>query len=241
MKRIITFFSAVALFTTLNAQEFAAIYNGEKIADGATLIVNGFERSSEDQYGIWQSKPPIVLTASEEVNVGLKTTYTDSHIQFCPEAEGELGGCIPAQEENGLLVAQKSFDMGPDKSVNLAIHWADDMKNMGSTTKPNVLSEVSFSVIYRLHTVYSFTLVFNSNYTAGIDNVAGDGNFVNLAAGNILEYNVPEGTKLDVYSINGATVLERTVNGHGSLSLDRLAPGVYLYKAGALSGKVLVK
>ncbi len=238
MKRIITLFSAVALFTTLNAQEFAAIYNGEKIADGATLIVNGFEGTT----GIWQSNPSIVLTASTDVNVGLKTSYTDSHIQFCPKAEiEEFGGCIPPSKMGDLFIAQKSFDMGPDNSIDLAIHWADDMENLGSPTKPNVLSEVAFSVIYHTRTVYSFTIQFNSNYTAGIDNVADNSNFVNLAAGNILEYNVPAGTKLDVYSLNGATVLERTINGHGSLSLDRLAPGVYLYKAGELSGKVLVK
>lgn len=237
MKRIITFFSAIALVATLSAQEISAVYNGKKIEDGATLTVNGFENLG----GVWQSNPEITLTVSDDMAVALKASYTDSHIQFCPEPEGELGACIQPKKQGELLVAEKEFNLGSNKNVDLKIHWTDDITNIGAANCPSVNTSVAFSVVYKLKTVYSFTLVFDSSYTAGIDNVAGDGSFVNLAAGNILEYNVPAGTKLDVYSLNGATVIERTVNGHGSLSLDRLAPGVYLYKAGSLSGKVLVK
>lgn len=237
MKRIITLFSVIALVATLSAQEISAVYNGKKIENGATLTVNGFENLG----GIWQSNPEIVLTVSNDMTADLQASYTDSHIQFCPEPEGELGGCIPAQKQGELLVAGKTFNLSKDKKVDLKIHWTDDFTNMGAATRPEVNTSVAFSVVYKLKTVYSFTLVFDSSYIAGIDNVAGDGSFVSLAAGNILEYNVPAGTKLDVYSLNGSTVIERTVNGHGSLSLDRLAPGVYLYKAGSLSGKVLVK
>lgn len=236
MKRFITLFSAAALVATISAQEVTVTYNGEKIENGSTLTVNDFKNN-----GLWGSNPELKLTVSEDMSAPLKASYTDSHIQFCPGAEGEIGYCIPAVSQNGVLVAEKNFELTTTKPVDLAIHWTDDFENLGAEVCPEVNSSVTFSVIRKLKPIYSFTLVFDSKYTAGIDNVAGDGSFVSLAAGNILEYNVPEGTKLDIYSINGSTVLERTVNGHGSLSLDRLAPGVYLYKAGKLSGKVLVK
>lgn len=243
-KKIITLFSVMAFTVSINAQEFHATLDGKTIENGSTITYNGFSNKST----LWESNPDIILynDTPEDITVTLKTSYTDSHIQFCPVPqpvnEGDIFGCIPAKEDQtGLLVAEKPFDLTPENTVELKIHWADDLQNQFSPTCPTVKSSVTFSVIYKIKQIYSFTLVFDSNYTAGIDNVAGDGSYVNLVAGNILEYNVANGTKLDIYSLNGATVIERTVNGHGSLSLDRLAPGVYLYKAGELTGKVLVK
>lgn len=236
MKRFITLFSAVALVATLSAQDVTVTYNGKAIENGSTLTV-GFENN-----GLWESKPDLKLTVTSEMTAGIQATFTDGkHVQICPAPEGEIGQCITATQQGDIFIAQNNYELTPEKTILLNLHWTDDFVNLGAAECPEVNTSATVSITRKMHTIFSFTVVFDSKYTAGIDNIAGDGSFVSLAAGNILEYNVPEGTKLDIYSINGSTVLERTVNGHGSLSLDRLAPGVYLYKAGKLSGKVLVK
>ncbi len=56
-----------------------------------------------------------------------------------------------------------------------------------------------------------------------------------------MSYKVDNPTKLAVYSTSGALVMSRTINAIGSLSLESLHPGVYIYTAGTKSGKIIVR
>lgn len=75
----------------------------------------------------------------------------------------------------------------------------------------------------------------------GIESVALDNGSVKLGYGNTLEYNLPQPTKLDIYNVNGGLVVSQKVQSIGSISLDSLHPGIYIYKAGTHSGKILVR
>ncbi len=231
MNKIFTLIISIICAIAVNAQDFTCTVDGKPVENDGTITV-GYSYGV-DGAPFWKSVPEIALSPSEDVSCDIKTScQPGSPVKFC------YGICKSPVLDNGFDVISYTFDLKANKAEKLDIEY-EDFTAIDQNTVPEKTS-VDVTVTVKLRQRFHFTLVFDGN-TAGIDNVAGDGNFVNLAAGNILEYNVPEGTKLDVYSINGATVLERTVNGHGSLSLDRLAPGVYLYKAGALSGKVLVK
>lgn len=74
----------------------------------------------------------------------------------------------------------------------------------------------------------------------GISDVAVDNVNISYTRGNVFSYKVDKPTKLAVYSTSGALVMSRTVNATGTLSLDSLHPGVYIYTAGSKSGKILV-
>lgn len=231
MKKIFTLIIGIACSMAINAQEFNCTVNGETVKDGGTVTV-GYTYDL-DGAPFWKSLPDIVLTTSEDISCVIKTScLSGTPIQFC------YGICKTPETEGNFDVISYTVEMKENRPEKLDIEYSDTGANDPLAVPAK--SSVNVTVSVKMKQRFSFTLIFDGN-TAGIDNVAGDGSFVSLAAGNILEYNVPEGTKLDIYSINGSAVLERTVNGHGSLSLDRLAPGVYLYKAGKLSGKVLVK
>lgn len=232
MNKIFTLIISIICAIAVNAQDFTCTVDGKPVENDGTVTVGyTYGQGAYDQF--WSSKPEISITCSEDITCEIKTScQPETPVKFC------YGTCKSPVLDNGFDVISYAFDLKANQAEKLDIEY-ENPRAFDKNVIPEKTS-VDVTVTVKLRQRFHFTLVFDGN-TAGIDNVEGDGNFVNLAAGNILEYNVPEGTKLDVYSINGATVLERTVNGHGSLSLDRLAPGVYLYKAGALSGKVLVK
>lgn len=231
MKKIFTLIIGIACAIAINAQEFTCTVDGKPVENGATVTV-GYEYG-RDGASFWESKPEIYLTASEDIFCSINTSCVPgTKVKFC------YGVCMDPIREGDFDVIKYDFDLTAGEAEKLDIEYSDT-----KAFDPNVVparSSVDVIVSVMLKPRFTFTLVFDGN-VAGIDNVAGDGSYVNLVAGNILEYNVANGTKLDIYSLNGSTVIERTVNGHGSLSLDRLAPGVYLYKAGELTGKVLVK
>ena len=75
----------------------------------------------------------------------------------------------------------------------------------------------------------------------GVDNVAVNGEFVRLEGGNSLSYSVNGKEHLEVYSILGTRLVDRAISGHGSVDLNGLGRGVYIYRAGRISGKIVVK
>lgn len=77
---------------------------------------------------------------------------------------------------------------------------------------------------------------------AGIADVTNDASAaITFNAGNVLNYNVAVPTKLALYTPAGTLVMSRTIASVGSLSLDSLTPGIYIYTAGNKSGKILVR
>ncbi len=232
MKKLFTLFAGVACVMAANAQDFTFTVNDAVVADESTVSV-GFD----DSKGYWTSYPHIYISSTEDATVTLQVHIPSlgnefDQIMFCP------GGYCREPNALGIATAELKLEKGVPSPLEL---HCELQSSIGKDVCPEINAPVEITLISRNKPIFSFTVVFDSSASAGIDNVTASGDFVNLVAGNILEYNVPDSTKLDIYSLNGATVMERVVNGHGSLSLDRLAPGVYLYKAGELSGKVLVK
>lgn len=60
-------------------------------------------------------------------------------------------------------------------------------------------------------------------------------------SGHTLTYNVDAPANLTIYNISGRAVLNRTVNNSGTISLDGFHAGVYVYRLGNLTGKILVR
>ncbi len=60
-------------------------------------------------------------------------------------------------------------------------------------------------------------------------------------SGRTLTYNVDSPTNLTLYNISGRAVMNRNVNNSGTISLDGFHAGVYVYRLGTLTGKILVR
>lgn len=73
-----------------------------------------------------------------------------------------------------------------------------------------------------------------------VDGIQSASDYLNLESGNVLNYRVEQSGRLEIYSIAGRLVYSRQIQGNGSLHLD-LGHGVYIYRVGKLTGKLLLK
>ncbi|MDE7388639.1 MAG: T9SS type A sorting domain-containing protein [Muribaculaceae bacterium] len=87
----------------------------------------------------------------------------------------------------------------------------------------------------------SFTLRFlPTEESAALDGIGADANGISFN-GRVLSYNVDAPTQLTIFTISGQPALSRSISGHGSMQLDALPGGVYLYRAGNRTGKFVVR
>jgi len=113
--------------------------------------------------------------------------------------------------------------------------------------------EGCFPVIY--DTVETFTLVLTNNPAdvfpptedpgpvdppVSVATVLSDDNQVAIA-GNSLYYRFETPQALSVYSVNGSQVYNGVAGEEGTTSFDFLPAGLYIYKAGNNTGKILIK
>lgn len=73
---------------------------------------------------------------------------------------------------------------------------------------------------------------------AGVEAVGAALNAVNFN-GKALNYDVNGASQLSVYSLSGKTVLNKSVAGTGSVALDGLSKGIYLYRLTNKNGKTI--
>lgn len=113
--------------------------------------------------------------------------------------------------------------------------------------------EGCFPVIY--DTVETFTLVLSNNPadvfptdepgpvdppSVSVSQVLSDDNQM-AVAGNTLYYQFETPQELSVYSVNGSQVYSGVAGAEGMTSFDFLPAGLYIYKAGDTTGKILIK
>lgn len=96
--------------------------------------------------------------------------------------------------------------------------------------------------------ILTFTSVFTYSENAGIEDVASSAKNAVRYDGSALRFSFPTAgeRKVGVYATDGRLVRSASVGAEGSLSLDTLPQGVYLYRVeeagrAAASGKVAVK
>lgn len=167
--------------------------------------------------------------------VGQKVTVkviSSKEVAFC----GMDGRC-----ENGTEI-DKTVTLAQD-TVPLELHV--ETQDWFGTSPAELLSDVEVTV----KAWYNATpgevatakvLLTTTPASASIAGVNADLTNVSLV-GNVLNYSVAQPSKLEIYGITGALVISQKVAAEGSVSLDSLHPGVYIYSLGQKSGKILVR
>lgn len=172
-----------------------------------------------------------------EITVELKAS---EHVQFC----GIDGKCVQGEE---ITKTGTIFDEDDSSEFATAKLEIDLSTNDWEGIAPDQLLH---NITLEVKTYYSDSpeeyayakvVMTNKSASAGISDITIDADSQISLTGNTLNYNVEEPTKLAVYNVNGGLVLSRTVAAEGSLSLDSLHAGVYIYSLGAKSGKILVR
>ncbi len=88
-------------------------------------------------------------------------------------------------------------------------------------------------------TIESFT--FSDKAFSGIDTPQADGAAPVVSGGNLVFGNLPEGSRVEVYSISGALVSEVVVSGEYTLGLDTLPAGAVVVKVNGVAYKIAAR
>lgn len=235
MNKIFTSILALTCASMAYADGFHLVCNGEKITSDASLKEIGWYES-EVVPGVltfvkWEA-PEIAIVADHNTNMTLKGTCDDA------ELAGAFQDCTMVCKEAPF---QTDYDVEANTPFELGIHRGDLKK--GGEIK-TLVGKLSVYETANPSNKIELTITFSDRSAedlGGVDNVAVNGEFVRLESGNSLSYNVNGNGRLEVYSILGTRLVDRAVSGNGSLDLSGLGRGVYIYRAGRISGKIVVK
>jgi hypothetical protein len=86
----------------------------------------------------------------------------------------------------------------------------------------------------------TINLVMSNAEGAGVNNVINNATAVSFA-NNILSYSVDSASSIQVYDLTGKLVRNVKVSGNGELNLNGLNAGLYIYRMGEKTAKILVK
>lgn len=236
MKKLFTLLALAAGVLTASAEGFALYHGDTPLADGAVVEV-GYDKPAP-VLTVWEAG--IYLQAPERGDYRFTATTEGSGVQVClpPSCQPVVAGTPLVLV--GTLEGEEKHDLQIHRQVTGA-----------STPTEEVVLKLSVQEIIidddnaPIGDPVNITVKFvpkTSEEVNSIDAVTVQANTIGLAAPRVLRYSVGQSaTRLSIYSLTGAQAMSATISGTGTLSLDRLAPGIYIYRAGSLTGKLLVK
>lgn len=231
MKKFYTLLASLAFIFAANAADNKlTFYIGETpIENGSTVEFNDLTVVDlGDGWGDVKYEPKLYLTNdfySSKIKVTAKCTSGESVMMCC----GGLCG-------SGVEVVKENIKMQAASKLALEFHWENPEIELAAV--PEITVEFEAVDGSGKNAPASFTLVMKKN--AGVADIAANSTNVRVN-GKTLAYNVPSATQLSVYSIVGTRVLSQSVSGNGSVALDKLAKGCYIYSIAGKTGKFYVK
>lgn len=251
MNKLFTLFLAAAAMQA-SAAVPELVFRGTPVSNNAELSTGYTVTEEVDDYGpywIYTQDAHLSVRGESSRQVTVTVTSTNQKMaQYC----GIDGQCILLSNSNnwtytksGLL--SSASGVVTDGSISTAPLEIDRISESFEQGKVPQMDEIKVSVTASYNdspsesiTCYVTLATDADSEHNGINDVAVDNTDISYVRGNVFSYNVDKPTKLAVYSTSGALVMSRTINATGTLNLDSLHPGVYIYTAGSKSGKILV-
>lgn len=223
MNKIFTSILMLGAAFAASAQNFTVSSVDGPVANGAVLT-SGYVYNAEWEMYDWD--PELTIHANKAGNYTVSATASESGIvQFC----GFTGQCSilkPSVSRSGAIAA------GQDMNMQL------DIKGMYELLEKPVALEVT--VTDGSETI-KFTVNFvNVEHQAGLSapsKAAGSLRF----SGRTLNFSVENAATFTLYNISGRQVMSRALAGTGSVNLSAIPAGVYVYRCGTATGKVIIK
>lgn len=246
MKKIFTLITTVLIAVTAWADTPEFLFQGKETNDTTTYEAP-YKVDDLGVIKIYELQSCLSLKGIIGKEVTLSVT-ADSIISVC----SLTGQCVNSTSDKRTAVLSKEGAesvVGDTVTVDLEIHGVSEMAYDDSFDPAKNLRTITVEakVWYtdspeEVATVKVLMTNKSADELAGIADVASDSTSdITFISGNVLNYNVASPTKLEIYTTAGSLVLSRKIAAVGSISLDALAPGVYIYKAANKSGKILVR
>lgn len=253
MKKIFTLFLAAAAAVSAWADAPELLFRGQPLSNNAEVSTRYTVATEEDEFGpFWIYTQDAYLSVrgegSRQVTVSV-TSVNQKMVQYC----GLDGNCILVFNTNNWSASKSAllntaFQATTENSLTTAPLLIDRINEAFEEGVVPMMDEivVSVSAYYNDSPADAVTCKVTLATDAdsqhnGISDITADNVNISYTRGNVFVYSVDRPTKLSIYNTSGSLVMARTINANGSLSLDSLHPGVYIYSAGSQSGKIIVK
>lgn len=232
MKKLFTSMILLAAAVVASAQNYTVTAFGDKTVKDGDVITCGFTEVIPNV--IYNFDPELELHVNAAATITVSAS-AESKNGLTPQFCGITGGC---QILNGITETRsKAFAAGAVENLQI------DIVGASMTSRWNLDGEVLPCTVTVSDGVTSMT--FTVNFTSIDQDEAGiapikAGQSIRVS-GKTLHYEVAAPAQLTLYTISGQTAVSRAVNGQGSLNLSNLPAGVYVYRVGSKTGKVVLR
>ena len=237
MKKFFTLIAAAAAAMSMSAANFALYYENEKCTDGATynspMVMTDQYEYKGVTYTSWKQDSRLFMHGDPGTQVTLEVT-ADAAVQFC----GIDGQCVMTQPGVTKTKTGALKSAVEDAVIDKTFETEGDEKP--SDVSEPITVKVTAWDNADPSTKITVTVVM-SNETAGIDNAVAEKEFIKVAPGNILNYNVNKPSTLTIFSITGQMAAKYQIANSGSLNVSNLGKGMYIYTDGRNKGKLIVR
>lgn len=220
MKLFFTSLLMLSVALGASARNFTLSSVKGPVEDGATIVCGYTE---DDGEYIWD--PELVLNTNKDGNYTVTASAdVPGLVQFC----GITGGCDHLTDTP--MSRSGNFSAGRNVPLQLDIDVYDMIPQPVKldVTVTDGSETVSFSVNF----VLSETGSINSVKTP-----SGDLHF----SGRNLSYALDSSEMFTLYNISGRSIFSRVLAGSGNIHLGSIPSGVYVYRCGNKTGKVIIK
>ena len=226
MKKLFTSLMLMGLALGASAQSFTVKGFGgtETYQNGDVVNIYPEQLMSGDTpipgYYTWD--PELEIVANEGCSVTATLVNTNIIVQFCG---------LDNQCKTGKSITKtKYISKGDSELLRIDIAMS------------SALTEDITSTLFLTDgegTDVNLTLVFHKD-EAGIQGATVAANRVSMS-GRTLNYSVEGSANLTLYTIAGQPAISRRISGQGTLSLKAIPAGVYIYRLGQKTGKLIVR
>lgn len=228
MKKFYLILSALAVAASVHAGDIKFMLGDKTLSKGETIEFNEIE---DDGYGTFVIKPDLAVIDTQATTSGsvVADCTTGQDIQMCCG-----GNCM-----RGSKVTKTGLTFAANKKLGLEFEYMDFMAESKDDLDKDIT--VNFTAEDGKGGSSTLVLVMNSS-KGGVAAVLGDKPEVKLV-GNLLIYKVNGTSTLSLHNILGVRAMQTVVSGSGSLNLNDLPKGIYVYSIQgdtSLSGKISI-
>ena len=226
MKKFYITMLCLAAMTCAQAMELTFWLGNQKIEAGSTIE---FTDITVDDYGDYKevSMKPDLFLSSDIYSSSIKVSAT------CVSGQ-TIQMCFNGKCQNGVDVTKSDVTLRREEKLNLQFDYMDELD--AGVEVPTVVTRISAEDIYDEESRVDFVLVMGVE-GASLNKVETGADVVVPVPGAVA-YSVYAPASFAIYATDGTCAFESTVAGDGAVALQ---PGIYVYKLGNISGKILVK
>lgn len=218
---------ALGALTPMAAQDLYFQYEGNAVPAGGVVEFTKYEEYpyGKDKIEIF-IQPEIFIVGNKLSPVSLKST-SNYPVQVC------IGGqCEAAQE-----IIKDDLTIVPGKPENLLLDCSIYLPKDEELELPYI--EVYLEAWYNddPSNVVTMTLKMG-DVNAAVHGIDAGLNAISFD-GKSLHYDLNQASNISVYTLSGKQIINKQASGNGTVSLEGLSKGVYLYRVAGKNGKAI--